>query len=558
MIPRPGLVFPSRDFEDVVAALCHGTATEAQVEALHLLLQADPAARDAYLVRVELHARLASDPDLFAGREPRPETAVAAVEATAAGELPFPGPTSRPSRPTRWSWPLALAASLAVLLAVGAGWFWSNGRHAGGRRAVAMLNRTVNARWSSADRAPRLGAPLEPGRLRLDSGLAQVVFYNGARVVLEGPADLELVSSSEAVCNAGRLTAEVPPQARGFRVATPRMEVTDLGTAFGLEVDGDRADLHVFTGHVEFSSAGVTNRDVVAGRGAVVEGAAAPRSIDADPGRFASLFDLQARSVAADAQRYDQWRASNRRWNDDPALRVHLDFEQGGPGIWRLPDSRSGARDFPDAAVVGCQWTEGRWATKPALEFRGVSDRIRLQIPGGADSVTLAAWVRVQGLDRQINSLFMADGFAPGTVHWVVRNDGVLGLTVIGAKGAHQILTSPPVMTVDQLGLWVHVAVVLDGRARAAFHYVNGQEVSRHAVRIGPPYRFGPTEVGNWNPVGFPGADPFLVRNFSGVLDQFLLFGRALSAGEIAALYDDGKPQSEPPSPVADASGNRR
>ena len=555
MNPGPGLVFPSRDFEDFVAALCHGTATDAQVEALHVLLKAEPAARDAYLLRVELHARLASDPDLFAGREPRPEAAAATAAASPAPELPFPGPAFRPSRPSRRSWPWALAASIAVLLAVGAGWFWSNGRHAGGRRAVALLNRTVNARWQPADRAPRLGAPLEPGRLRLVSGLAQVVFYNGARVVLEGPAELEILSSSEAVCTAGRLTAEVPPQARGFRVSTPRMEVTDLGTAFGLQVAADRADLHVFTGHVEFTSAGVTNRDVPAGRGAVVEGAAPPRSIEADPGRFASLFDLQARSVAADAQRYDQWRAANRRWNRDPALRVHLDFEQGGAGVWRLPDSRSAAGDLPDAAVVGCQWTEGRWATKPALEFRGVSDRVRLQIPGGADSVTLAAWVRVQGLDRQINSLFMADGFAPGTLHWVARNDGVLGLTVIGAKGAHQILTSPPVLTVDQLGLWTHVAVVLDGRARTAFHYVNGQQVSRHAVRIGPPYRFGPTEIGNWNSVGFRGDDPFLVRNFSGVLDQFLLFGRALSAAEVSALYEDGRPQTDPPSQAVAASG---
>jgi hypothetical protein len=33
----------------------------------------------------------------------------------------------------------------------------------------------------------------------------------------------------------------------------------------------------------------------------------------------------------------------------------------------------------------------------------------------------LVAWVRVQGLDRQINSLFMSDGFEDGTVHWADR-----------------------------------------------------------------------------------------------------------------------------------------
>lgn len=42
-----------------------------------------------------------------------------------------------------------------------------------------------------------------------------------------------------------------------------------------------------------------------------------------------------------------------------------------------------------------------------------MSDRVRLSVPGTTDAVTFAAWVRVQGLDRKINSLFMSDGFAP-------------------------------------------------------------------------------------------------------------------------------------------------
>jgi hypothetical protein len=49
------------------------------------------------------------------------------------------------------------------------------------------------------------------------------------------------------------------------------------------------------------------------------------------------------------------------------------------------------------------------------------------------------------------------------------------------------------------------------------------------------------------NPVGFKGDDPFLVRNFSGVIDEFCLFGRALSAAEIRALFGDGKPQPDFP-----------
>lgn len=541
------LEFPSRTFDEAVAAVCHGTAPDEQVRALHELLRREPAARDVYLLRVELHARLASDPNLFADHgmvaaggnamepapaEPRPE-----------GRLPPP----RPARRRRWARQVAFAAGVAFLLAGGLAWHFMASRGGGSRRAVAMLNRAVNARWHPADPIPRLGAPLEPGRLRLQSGLAQVVFYHGARVVIEGPAELQLVSSDEAVCAGGRLTAEVPPQARGFRVTSPNLDVTDLGTSFGLHVAGERAEVHVFSGLVEFRTAGSTNRNLTGGRAAVVSGAEAPELITADRAAFTSLFELQSRSVAAEAARYDQWREANRRWNRDESLRVHLDFEQGSPGEWRLPNSGRWSDRIPDAAIVGCQWLEGRWATKPALEFRGVSDRLRLDIPGQVDAVTLAAWVRVQGLDRQINSLFMSDGFAPGTLHWVIRHDGVLGLTVIGARGGHQILTSPPVMTVEQFGIWTHLAVVLDGPAGRATHYVNGQPVSRHEVRQGPPYRFGPAEVGNWNPVGFPGDDPFHIRNFSGVFDEFCLFGRALTDAEIQTLFGDGKPQPDFP-----------
>lgn len=540
------LDYPSPAFDAAVAAVCHGTASEEQLQALNRLLRHEPTARDEYLLRLELHARLASDPDLFAAAS-RGVPPIPAVPPP----VPFPAlPRTKPTGVQTGSRFLALAAGVALLL--GGGWWgiqrWGPARPGATSRAVAMLNRAVNARWNPADRAPRLGAPLEPGRLRLESGLAQIVFYNGARVALEGPTEFSLVSSTEAQLTRGRLTAEVPPEARGFRVASPRLDVRDLGTAFGLHVAGPRTELHVFAGEVEFSGGhGATNRSLREGKGAVAEGGGTPRLIAADPAGFASLFDLQAKSVAADARRYDQWRQANDRLRRDSSLWVHFDFEHGAPSDWRLPNAGALRSTLPDATIVGCQWQEGRWATKPALEFRGVSDRVRLNVPGAGDSLTLAAWVRVQGLDRQINSLFMSDGFAPGTVHWVIRNDGVLGLTVIGPNAGHQILVSPPVLTVDQFGIWTHLAVVLDGRSKRAVHYVNGQPVSRHPVRISPPFRVGTAELGNWNAVGFPGNDPFLIRNFSGVMDEFCLFGRALSDAEIQALHADGRPQSELP-----------
>lgn len=544
------LTFPSPDFDNAVAAVCHGDLTEAQAKALGDLLRGDPRARDEYLRRVALHACLASETDLFAGTSP------GLLDPDAAAcPLPFPSPTpsgsSSPSPgrrlPTR---ALALAAAAIALLGAVAWWFATpraGQRRGETSRAIAMLNRVVNARWNSAEGTPRLGAPLEPGSLRLDSGLAQIVFYNGARVVIEGPAELRLVSSTEAACARGTLTAEVPPQARGFRVTAPGCAVTDLGTAFGLKVAENRTEVHVFEGHVELRSAtGNVPLTLTAGGGARVPATGAPQSMAANRGAFSDLFDLQAKSVAAEARLYDRWRSSLRDLRRDPSLWVHLDFEHTGEPAWRLPNLGSlGRGAVPDATLVGCEWREGRWTTKPALEFRGVSDRVRIDVPGELDSATLAAWVRVQGLDRQINSLFMSDGFLPGTLHWVIRHDGVLGLTVIDGRGGHQILASPPVMTLDQFGIWTHLAVVLDGHARQVTHYLNGRPVSRHSLRMEPPFRIGPAELGNWNPAGFPRDDPFMIRNFSGAMDEFCLFDRALDSEEVRSLHAGSRPQPD-------------
>jgi hypothetical protein len=137
----------------------------------------------------------------------------------------------------------------------------------------------------------------------------------------------------------------------------------------------------------------------------------------------------------------------------------------------------------------------------------------------------------------------MCDGFDPGTIHWLIRNDGVLGLTVFGpSPGKFQILASPPVITLNQFGMWKHLVVVVDGPARRVVHYVNGSPVARQALKLGPPFRLGAVELGNWNAESGSKPGPALIRNLSGALDEFELFSRALSDAEVRELYAKGKP----------------
>src|SRR5262249_7159170 len=72
-----------------------------------------------------------------------------------------------------------------------------------------------------------------------------------ARVVLEGPATLELLSAKSARLRQGRLTAKVPGPATGFEILSPQGKVIDLGTEFGISVSQDGAtDVYVFAGKV--------------------------------------------------------------------------------------------------------------------------------------------------------------------------------------------------------------------------------------------------------------------------------------------------------------------
>jgi len=251
--------------------------------------------------------------------------------------------------------------------------------------------------------------------------------------------------------------------------------------------------------------------------------------------------------LAALAQRFADWHTANARINRDPSLILHFDFDELAPASeWTLPNVAGSVGRAPDATIVGGQVTEGRWPGKRALDFRSLNDRVLLAVPGEFQALTLATWVNVQGLDRQFNSLLMCDGFYPGTFHWQIRNSGALDLGIHGTRLTDlQVLLSPPVIGFNQFGQWLHLAMVIDGKHRRVTHYVNGTAVSRHDLTRPPPFRIGTAELGNWNPGDIPKRSPFLIRHFSGAMDEFSLFSRALSDSEIQALYSQGKPQRD-------------
>ncbi|MEO1497054.1 MAG: FecR family protein [Planctomycetota bacterium] len=98
--------------------------------------------------------------------------------------------------------------------------------------------------------------------LHLTEGRVAMRFADGAEVDLTGPAVLQVLAPDRALAVRGRLTASVDEDAVGFAIDTPRAQVVDLGTRFGLEVDDRGAtDVVVFEGEVDVTYGPATSAD---------------------------------------------------------------------------------------------------------------------------------------------------------------------------------------------------------------------------------------------------------------------------------------------------------
>src|SRR5690606_21384358 len=100
--------------------------------------------------------------------------------------------------------------------------------------AVARLAEAVDCQWSDPRLPVVAGGQFNPGRLELVNGLARLTFADGADVILQAPCAIELHDPGRAFLHAGRLSAVVPPRARGFAIGAAGVNIIDLGTEFAV------------------------------------------------------------------------------------------------------------------------------------------------------------------------------------------------------------------------------------------------------------------------------------------------------------------------------------
>lgn len=273
---------------DLCEIVLEGDLTDPERQRLETLVCSHASLRRAYVEYMHGHATLT----WWNGVEPAsrplnvPEAALAPVAASVATPVPQvevqpkPATPAKPKRPAlvdrprqpfwqaamesvaawyrelTWQQTMPFAVSSAVMLVAGVILGSISISQGEANKVapivyVATLESAKDCRWENSTLPTVPGSRLPAGRLRLAEGIATFTFDDGAHVVLEAPAELDLAGAGECRLNRGKLIARVPPPAVGFTVGTPMGRVIDLGTEFGLDVKATGVtDLQVFEGAV--------------------------------------------------------------------------------------------------------------------------------------------------------------------------------------------------------------------------------------------------------------------------------------------------------------------
>lgn len=259
---------------DLLGKLCNGLLTAPDNERLIELLGANSANRRLYTDYLGAHLTLVDharrgDPDESPAAE-RPESL-----SREDVEVQHHAPGSKPSG----SWfasgsRVAFALAVLVLLAVGMGLLQTSSRDAErpGRLAHAgsdpdssaprvvedaeplylaqVTDLTPDVVWGDTATSQEFLLRVRRGdRIEIVSGLVQMDYFSGAQLILHGPCAFVPTGDSSGRLEYGNLTGKV---SKGdFVLTTPTAKVIDLGTEFGVSVDGvARTDVCVFDGEV--------------------------------------------------------------------------------------------------------------------------------------------------------------------------------------------------------------------------------------------------------------------------------------------------------------------
>jgi hypothetical protein len=528
--------------------------TAEEREELSTMLLASPRARDEFWELARWNALIRQWGEAEWGRRDAEGLALRPLPAVVAAPQPQPAPRKVIPFP-RPSWKvgvaaMAAAAVVALFVSVPSLLPWNRKADPIG---VAVLTHSADAVWAETGLGHQRGERLTPGWLHLKSGAVQIEFSRGARVILEGPAEFQLLTDNSAFLGSGKVRAQVPEPAHGFTVKTSSFTVVDYGTEFGCSLPlAGAPQLHVFNGLVGLQDAQSPERKLRQNQAVQIDQGKL-HDIPARRDQFLSDDELARRERESVQGRLIAWHASSNALSEHPSTLIHLDFDAERGWSRSIPNRAWRAVPGSPASMVGCQFADGRWPGKAAVEFTRPEDRLRLNLPGGFESMTFLAWVRVDALPDRPQSLLMADGMGTGDVQWYISRWGELGFGVhIGKNGdptGWRYHHSEPVFTLENLGSWVCIACVYDSATDTVTQYFNGQPVGSDKLGVRTLLQLETFEIGNWAMrdgeqwrAGIvPRSAKDSARNLQGRMDEMAVLALPFSSDDILRFYETGR-----------------
>jgi hypothetical protein len=158
---------------------------------------------------------------------------------------------------------------------------------------VAAVTDVMEARWADGSQVLADDTELHPGLVKLVKGFAEITFDNNAIIVVQGPAEVDLETTSQMFLHRGKIWSYVPKEAIGFTIRTPGATVVDYGTEFGVVVhDNGATEAYVFAGRVDLRTGSNPHvfekaQRLTAGEGGAVDKAGNLRTEKIKPGNFA-------------------------------------------------------------------------------------------------------------------------------------------------------------------------------------------------------------------------------------------------------------------------------
>ena len=434
----------------------------------------------------------------------------------------------------RRMWRNRLLASAAVL--VFGVLAWQVTRPAAGGGMVASVTRLETLNWG--DGTPvTAGKALAPGtRLRFYSGLVELDMAGRGKMIVEGPADLELAEPMRSVLHRGRILMRVTEAGHGYRLETPKGSVIDLGTEFGVAVDEHQSvETHVLDGAVDAIPQGGEKVRLGKNDALRFSGGSGER-FQADGGEFYTALP----PVRTDTSRVVHWpleaavggrdRAEVRGFNG-------ADYDM----MFRAMDR--GEAPVPTTGVFGRALSFDGKGGFAESDFLGI---------GGQEPRTVSFWVKVP---KDFNLL---EGF--GIVSWgefdapnfggvwqvsinPLAEDGPVGHLRVGTHGG-RIVGSTDLRD----GEWHHVAVVLYQASQPdigkhVLIYLDGElePISRRAL-LEVNTRVDDASHGVWlgRNITYTYSEPKTLHGgfFRGAVDEVFIFAGALSHDEIRTLME--------------------